>query len=40
MIKNKIDDGISGSVPCITQKGCYAYKKVDDDIRKQIDYGS
>ena len=22
------------------QKGCYAYKRVDDDIRKQIDYGS
>lgn len=23
-----------------SQKGCYAYKRVDDDIRKQIDYGS
>ena len=23
-----------------TQKGCYAYKRVDDDIRKKIDYGS
>lgn len=23
-----------------TQKGCYSYKRVDDDIRKQIDYGS
>lgn len=23
-----------------TQKGCYAYKRIDDDIRKQIDYGS
>lgn len=22
------------------QKGCYAYKRIDDDIRKQIDYGS
>jgi len=23
-----------------SQKGCYAYKRIDDDIRKQIDYGS
>jgi hypothetical protein len=23
-----------------SQKGCYAYIRVDDDIRKQIDYGS
>jgi hypothetical protein len=23
-----------------SQKGCYAYKRVDEDIRKQIDYGS
>jgi hypothetical protein len=22
------------------QKGCYAYKRVDDNIRKKIDYGS
>ncbi len=23
-----------------SQKGCYAYKRIDDDIRKEIDYGS
>ena len=23
-----------------SQKGCYAYRRVDDDIRKEIDYGS
>ncbi|MCG2714810.1 MAG: transposase [Candidatus Marinimicrobia bacterium] len=23
-----------------SQKGCYAYKRIDDDIRKKIDYGS
>ena len=23
-----------------SQKGCYAYRRIDDDIRKEIDYGS